>query len=78
MSALQVRLVNPHTDLTGSEWDDHEWWIAGELKANRLGVPNSRMMCADWFRVECNNTDCAGWGLVRKDVVTALLDTVTS
>jgi hypothetical protein len=76
MSIVKARVVTPHEDL--GEDTFHEWVIWGDFKGDSRGVSHPHMMYANWLKVRCNNPDCAGWGVVNKDAVTALLDEVTS
>jgi len=72
MTAIRARLVTPHQDL-GPDDDYHEWIVDKFMKANCRGYGNPRMWSANWLKVICNNTDCAGWGLVNKAAVLDLL-----
>jgi len=76
MSILKARLVWPHLEL--SEDTYHEWVITGEFVGDSRGVSHPGMTYANWFKVECNNAGCGGWGVVNKEAVTHLLDEVTS
>ena len=75
MSIIKARLVTPHQNLDDDKF--HEWIIWGDFKGDSRGVSHPNMAYANWFKVRCNNSRCAGWGVVNMEAVTHLLDEVT-
>ena len=81
MSGLQVTrpevrtvVSYEHVVNTEDEWDFHEWiWTDTNVKADKRGRPNPRMMFADWRLVRCNNTECPAEAFIHmNDVLGAL------
>ena len=81
MSGLQVtrpeiRIVVSFDHVVRPEdpCDFHEWiWTDTEVKADKRGHPNPRMINADWRLVDCNTTDCPAQALINMvDVLGAL------
>lgn len=71
---IRVRVVNDHRVDPADAWEFHEWYFNGQdVKADRLGRRNPRMIQADWMVVRCNNSACPALAIVNKEDVLGLL-----
>jgi hypothetical protein len=67
----RVRVLTPHTDLSDSEFDYHEWVQLSDSKGELLDAVGRRgnhgwMWWDEWT---CNNSDCEARALVSRYAV---------
>ena len=64
-----VRVLREHDDLSGTDFDYHEWWVPGGKIYRNPGAISASTW--GWHVIRCNNTDCRGEAIIRNDVFTA-------
>jgi hypothetical protein len=69
----KVRHLKPHTDLTGTDFDFHEWIQQMErpLLEHRdaLGRRGNGSRNVRWYYWRCNNFDCGALALVSETAI---------
>jgi hypothetical protein len=57
-----VRVIVEHqrTEKPDSLYQEYHEWVTTKIwvRANSKGIPNPKMMNADWIKVICNSPDC--------------------